>query len=42
MDNMITFNKIGKKMSQKSNALQDIVGREFRKIERITGKTSVL
>jgi len=42
MDHILTLKEIGQKLSQKSIELQDIVGREIRQIERITGKAIVL
>ncbi|KPA11307.1 ATPase [Candidatus Magnetomorum sp. HK-1] len=41
-DNIQTFKEIGQQLSQKSIELQDIVGREIRQIERITGKAFIL
>ena len=41
-DNIQTFKEIGKQLSQKSIELQDIVGREIRQLERITGKAFIL
>jgi predicted ATP-binding protein involved in virulence len=41
-DNIQTFKDIGQQLSQKSIELQDIVGREIRQMERITGKAFIL